>query len=62
MSADLDDRDVSVGASRIRAFWQNFLGQSPEWYKTTIIAFLIFIARAFKNGKPDHSPEVPQLE
>ena len=42
MSADLDDRDVSVGASRIRAFWQNFLGQSPEWYKTTIVAFLIF--------------------
>ncbi|MEE8042936.1 MAG: sodium/proton antiporter NhaB [Pseudomonadales bacterium] len=31
-----------MGGSRVRAFWQNFLGQSPEWYKTTIVAFLIF--------------------
>ncbi len=27
-----------------------------------IIAFLIFVIRAFLNGKPDHSPEVPELE
>jgi len=23
------------------ALWTNFLGHSPEWYKKTIIAFLI---------------------
>ncbi len=23
------------------AYWDNFLGNAPEWYKTTIIAFLV---------------------
>ena len=22
-------------------YWQNFLGASPDWYKKTIIAFLV---------------------
>lgn len=24
-----------------RALWRNFLGQSPDWYKLTLIIFLI---------------------
>ena len=27
--------------SAISAFWKNFLGPSPVWYKQTIIAFLL---------------------
>ena len=23
------------------AFWRNFLGQAPDWYKAVIIAFLL---------------------
>lgn len=29
--------EISYG----RAFWRNFLGQSPDWYKLTLLAFLI---------------------
>ncbi|MEE8244819.1 MAG: sodium/proton antiporter NhaB [Pseudomonadales bacterium] len=25
----------------LTAFWQNFLGQAPEWYKLTILSFLV---------------------
>jgi len=30
--------EISYG----RALWRNFLGQSPDWYKLTLLAFLIF--------------------
>ena len=35
-----------------KAFISNFLGNSPKWYKTTIIAFLTYIIEAldYKNG------------
>jgi NhaB family Na+:H+ antiporter len=42
VSAEAEDGVVGEARSRAEAFWQNFLGQSPEWYKTTIVAFLIF--------------------
>ncbi len=37
------------------ALWRNFLGQSPEWYKLTIILFLvinplIFFVNPFAAG------------
>ena len=25
----------------LNSFWQNFLGHAPDWYKKTIIAFLV---------------------
>ena len=37
-------------------YWQNFLGASPDWYKKTIIAFLIinpillYVAGPFVTG------------
>ena len=37
-------------------YWQNFLGASPDWYKKTIIAFLIinpillYVAGPFITG------------
>ncbi|HBD80064.1 MAG TPA: hypothetical protein DC039_05415, partial [Leclercia adecarboxylata] len=24
-----------------RALWRNFLGQSPDWYKVTLVVFLV---------------------
>jgi len=38
-----------------RAFWRNFLGQSPDWYKLTLIIFLvinplIFLVSPFAAG------------
>ena len=27
--------------STVKAFWQNFLGSSPVWYKQTTIVFLL---------------------
>lgn len=31
----------TVARSLPLAFWENFLGQAPDWYKTTIITFLV---------------------
>ncbi len=38
-----------------RALWRNFLGQSPDWYKVTLVVFLvlnpfIFIVDPFVAG------------
>jgi NhaB family Na+:H+ antiporter len=30
-----------MSESRLTAFWHNFLGESPTWYKQTIIGFLV---------------------
>ncbi len=30
-----------MSESRLTAFWHNFLGESPNWYKQTIIGFLV---------------------
>lgn len=43
--------EISYG----RALWRNFLGQSPDWYKLTLLAFLIinplvFIFQPFMAG------------
>ena len=29
--------EISFG----RALWRNFLGQSPDWYKLTLLVFLV---------------------
>lgn len=42
MSVDVEDGAAPPGSQLLRAFWHNFLGQAPEWYKTVIVAFLIF--------------------
>ena len=33
-------------------YWQNFLGSSPDWYKKTIIAFLIINPILFNTVGP----------
>jgi NhaB family Na+:H+ antiporter len=38
-----------------RALWRNFLGQSPDWYKVTLVVFLvlnplIFVIDPFAAG------------
>jgi len=43
--------EISVG----RALWRNFLGQSPDWYKLTLLVFLvvnplIFLVNPFAAG------------
>jgi len=30
-----------MGKMSARSFWENFLGQAPDWYKTAIVAFLV---------------------
>lgn len=40
--------DISAG----RAFTRNFLGQSPDWYKLTILAFLVVNPLLFFFGSP----------
>ncbi|MGB0268152.1 MAG: hypothetical protein ACPF9T_09955, partial [Pseudomonadales bacterium] len=39
-----------------RALWRNFLGSAPDWYKQTLLAFLVvnpvafFVAGPFATG------------
>ena len=30
-----------MSESSLNAFWSNFLGESPNWYKQTIIGFIV---------------------
>lgn len=42
MSVDVEGGVIGAPASYRHAFWRNFLGQAPQWYKTTIVLFLVF--------------------